>query len=190
MQLDGHHLGLNIAIAGDRTTIAPSFIGSQPSKFNLGDHEIRPMAIETDAAFLLANELSEKQFRTALVRQKRGQIRTGPGRDGTKLEQQGIACSSFNDAQKKQLLTLIAAWVGNLPKEQAQRRIREIESEIDQMYFSWSGSREQGGDASYAIQSPSLIIEFAYQDLGGNPLQHVHSQYRNPKNDYGKAFLK
>ena len=39
-----------------------------------------------------------------------------------------------------------------------------------------------------AKSSPSLLIEFAYQDLGGNPLNHIHTQYRNPKNDYGSSL--
>ena len=190
LQLDGHHLGLNVAIAGDNITIAPSFIGTQPSKFKLGEHEIRPMQTEVEAAFALANALTEEQFKTALIRPRRGRIQTGPGKDGKTLKPQGISVESFNDEQKKKLLTLISAWVGNLPKDHARKRMREIVAELDQMYFSWNGPRNENGDASYTVQGPSLIIEFAYQDLGGNPLDHIHSQYRNPKNDYGSSLTK
>ena len=187
-QLDGHHIGLNVAVKADHITIAPSFIGTQPVNFKFDGQDIRPMQHEVDAAFQLVNELDEEQFKKAVVSQERGRILTGPGRDGQRLKQQGINCSKFNKKQKSTLMVLIASWVGNLPNEQAKQRMIEIESEIDQMYFSWHGFRKPGSDVSYAIQSPSLIIEFAFQDLGGDPLNHLHTQYRNPKNEYGKHF--
>lgn len=37
VQLDGHHVGVNISIEESRLTLSPSFIGTQPSKFKLGD---------------------------------------------------------------------------------------------------------------------------------------------------------
>lgn len=188
-QLDGHHIGLNVAVKGDQITIAPSFIGTQPVDFKFDGQEIRPMQYEVDAAFQLVNALDEEQFKKAVVSQKRGQILTGPGRDGQRLQQQGIACSSFNEKQKSKLMVLIASWVGNLPNKQAKQRMIEIESEIDQMVFAWHGFRKPGSDVSYSLQSPSLIIEFAFQDLGGNPLNHLHTQYRNPKNEYGERFV-
>lgn len=190
IQLDGHHLGLNIAIAGENITMAPSFIGAQPANYTLGPHAIEPMKTEGAAGFKLAQMLDKEQFKEALVRDTRGDLKLGPGKDGKKLKTQGIACSKFTEPQQQQLMRLVAAWVGNLPKAQARKRFNEIQAEMDQMYFSWSGSREPGGDASYTIQGPSLVIEFAYQDLGGVPDQHLHSQYRNPKNEYGAGFKK
>ena len=53
------------------------------------------------------------------------------------------------------------------------------------MRFLWNGELEEGSDISYRIQSPSLVIEYACQDLGGDPQQHLHTMYRDPKNEYG-----
>ncbi len=61
----------------------------------------------------------------------------------------------------------------------------QLEKEIDQMSFAWNGPQAPGSDVSYYIQGPSLIIEYACQDLGGNPLQHHHTIYRDPTNEYG-----
>ena len=85
-------------------------------------------------------------------------------------------------------MLLIEQWVGDLPSAQAAKRMRGIESEIDQMKLSWNGGREPKSDMSYTIQSPSLIIEYACQDLGGDPLNHLHSVYRDPTNEYGKQL--
>ncbi len=188
IQLDGHHMGLNVAVQGDRLTIAPSFVGTQPVKFQLGQQTVEPMKTEIDAAFLLSNSLSEAQFKQALLGPKRGQLRAGPGRDGVIPPKQGVSCKSFDEQQRSHLMMLIAAWVGNMPRVHAVQRMQEIEAEIDQMYFSWQGFRKTGSDVSYSIQGPSLLIEFAYQDLGHDPLNHLHTQYRNLKNDYGQLF--
>lgn len=70
-------------------------------------------------------------------------------------------------------------------------RIRERDvddAEIELMKFSWNGNKQPGSDISYTIQSPSLIIEYACRDLGGNPLAHLHSMYRDPSDEYGKQL--
>jgi hypothetical protein len=188
LQLDGHHLGLNLTVQGDRITMGPSFIGTQPVSFQLGGNRIRPMRPEADLAYQLVSQLSDQQFRKALVAEQRSQIRGGPGRDQFRPQPDGIAVEDLDLNQQSLLMQLIDAWISVLPARQAEIRLNQIKSELDQMYFSWHGPRQAGGDVSYMIQSPSLLIEFAYQDLGGDPLQHLHTQYRHLKNDYGTDF--
>jgi len=86
------------------------------------------------------------------------------------------------------LLSLVSQWVNDLPPKQAGVRLTQIKSEIDEMKFAWKGSRKKGSDVSYTIQGPSLIIEYACQDLGGNPLDHIHTMYRDPTNEYGRQL--
>ena len=68
--------------------------------------------------------------------------------------------------------------------------MEELSSEIDKMSFSWWGPSVEKGDFSYRIQGPSLIIEYAGQDLGGDPHNHLHSMYRDPTNEYGSRLGK
>ena len=189
IQFDGHHVGLNIAIKGNQMTLGPSFIGAQPFEYELGAHKkIRPLEAEREMAFRLAGSLSESQFREALKSDRRGDLVAGPGKDKYVPEASGASCGEFTDQQKSVILGLISAWVNWLPEAQAKERMEQVRAEIDDMKFSWSGPRKAGSDVSYVIQSPSLLIEFAYQNLGGVPQQHLHTQYRNLKNDYGKNF--
>lgn len=190
IQFDGHHIGLNIAVKGQQMTLGPSFLGAQPFEFKLGGKTLRPMEAEQVLAFKIVQSLTEDQFRKALVGERRGQLRAGPGRDGMIPEAVGIDCSEFNEQQQQWLLELIVEWVGWLPKDRAWPRLQQIKNELDKMKFSWNGPRKTGSDVSYTIQSPSLLIEFAYQDLGGVPPQHLHTQYRNLKNEYGTNFEK
>ncbi len=184
-QLDGHHVGTNISMQGDNLTMSPSFIGTQPQAFTIAGKTYRPFAKETDLAHELAMSLTDDQVKQAVLKDSRARILTGPGNDGQIPEPRGVACSKFSDTQKKNLMLLIGQWVNDLPEAQANARMKEIEGEIGQMKFSWNGGREPKSDVSYTIQSPSLIIEYACQDLGGDPLDHLHSNYRNPKNEYG-----
>ena len=45
-QLDGHHIGVNVAVSGDKYSMSPSFIGTQPQAYNLASRQIRPLAGE------------------------------------------------------------------------------------------------------------------------------------------------
>ena len=184
-QLDGHHVGVNVSLEGDKLTMSPSFIGTQPQTFKLGGKAMRPLTGEIDLAYEFANSLSDEQRKKAIIRNRRGRIATGPGNDFQVPSAKGIAGSELNDDQKKAVLKLIKQWVNDLPPTHAKQRLAQIEKEMDQLRFAWNGATEVGSDISYIIQSPSLIIEYACQDLGGDPQQHLHTIYRNPQNEYG-----
>ena len=184
-QIDGHHLGVNLAIEGDKLVLSPSFVGTQPYKFTLASDTFVPMNNETRLAHKLINALPEDLREKAVLGARRGNLRTGPGRDGVVPEARGVSCKTFSDQQKKIVMDLIREWVNFLPEKQAEARMKQIESEIDETRFAWNGATPAGSDISYAVQGPSLIIEYACQGMGGNPLDHLHSIYRNPKNEYG-----
>ena len=184
-QLDGHHVGANISIQGREMTMSPSFIGTQPKAFTIGGVEYRPFKNETEMAHQLAMSLSDEQVKKAVVQPKRARIVAGPGRDNFVPVPQGLPCEQLSEKQQEVLIKLIEQWVGDLPPKQSKKRMKEIRSELSQMSFAWNGNRNPKSDISYRIQSPSLIIEYACQDLGGDPLDHLHSNYRDPTNDYG-----
>ena len=189
-QLDGHHVGANISIQGRKMTMSPSFIGTQPQAFRIGDVEYRPFKNETEMAHQLAMSLTDEQVKQAVVQSKRARIVAGPGRDDFVPVPQGLPCQLLTEKQQGVLMNLIEQWVGDLPPKQSKKRMKEIRSELNQMSFAWNGNRNPKSDISYRIQSPSLLIEYACQDLGGDPLDHLHSNYRDPTNDYGGQLNK
>lgn len=183
-QLDGHHLGLNLSIQGDKITLAPSHTGAQPVKFNIGDKEIRPLAAENDVAFQLIASLNEEQRRSAILSDSKGNLAAGPGNDEIpKLN--GVSCDTFTAPQLKLLEQLIFEWVGILPSEPAQLRMDALKQEFSQMKFGWRGGTTNGAAIYYSIQSPTLLIEYAAQDPQAN---HIHTIYRDPTNAYGKQL--
>ncbi|MEM9016778.1 MAG: DUF3500 domain-containing protein [Verrucomicrobiota bacterium] len=190
LQFDGHHLAINMAFRGDGVSLSPTFIGTQPRGFDLGGESLEPMAKKDETALALLRSLTEEQQKKATLGSRRADLVAGAGRDGFIPDREGISAGEFDDSQKSSLLSVIELYVGDLPAPFANQRIEELKAEINEMIFGWWGPAEDGGDYSYRIQGPSLIIEYAGQDLGGDPHNHLHSIYRDPTNEYGARIGK
>jgi len=67
----------------------------------------------------------------------------------------------------------------------------EIKAAFDDTWFAWSGATTveagKNGASYYRIQGPKLVIEYSPQRLGGDLTMHIHTIYRDPTNDYGRA---
>lgn len=184
-QLDGHHLGVNVTVEGDKYSLSPSFVGAQPEEFAIAGTRYRPFAGEVDDAYALIGLLDREQRLQAVVDNRRGSLRAGPGQDGMIPELQGVACSSFNQGQRAALVKLLDNWIAIMPLKLAAARREQLQREVDQMRFAWNGEIDPRSDMSYSVQGPTLILEFSCQGRGDRPLDHVHSQYRDPTNEYG-----
>jgi hypothetical protein len=89
--------------------------------------------------------------------------------------------------QQAMLLDVVHEWVGILNDEAATAKMAEIKANLPQTWFAWSGATKNGGLAYYRIQGPTVIIEYAPQQ---GDLDHIHTIYRDPTNDYGAKLLK
>ena len=82
------------------------------------------------------------------------------------------------------MLDAIREWVSIQPKENADRRMREIESQLDQTSFAWIGTTEVNTPSYFRIQGPTLIIELLSTEgnigQSAKGLGHYHTIYRNP----------
>ena len=187
LQLAGHHLVLNLTVAGEDNVLTPSFVGVQPSEFELDGETVRPMGDENDKAFELINALDADQQEEATLDYEVSDVVLGPGEDGRTLEPEGIPVSEMDDDQQDLLLSLVGEWVGLVNDETAATRMSEIEDSLAETSFAWSGPTTNGETAYYRITGPTLHIEFSHQAQpppGG--ILHVHSIYRDPTNEYGE----
>ena len=188
LQLDGHHLALNLSFQGDRMSMSPTFFGAQPSRFELGPEEFVPLAGEVGRAFDLLATLADEQVEEAVVSPRRGRNVAAAGKDGFVPDPEGLRCDSLDEAQRGALTALLQEAIAALPEPHATRRLQALSAQIDELHFAWSGPRQPGSDISYRLQGPRLILEFACQDLGGDPLDHLHLMVRDPANEYGSAL--
>lgn len=189
VQLDGHHVALNITLDGDAYSLSPSFIGTYPQAFTVAGVALRPLAAETDLAHELAGSLTPEQRALAVLGDRRGALRVGPGRDGVVPEAAGIPGGSLDATQREKLLALASQWFDLMPPAHARSHKRRFLDGLGETRFAWSGPLAAGSDVSWAIQGPSIVIEYANDARGGsdagNPVDHVHTVYRDLDRDYG-----
>ena len=204
LQFGGHHLGLNLTVAGEDNVLTPSFVGVQPSEYTLAEAgnltafepanvldggTVRPMGAENDEAFELINALDAQQQEEATLDYEVSDLVLGPGEDGRVLEPEGIPASEMTADQQALLLDLVREWVGIANEGAAEARMSEIEDNLDGTYFAWSGPTTNGEVTYYRITGPTLHIEFAHEAApppGG--ILHIHSIYRDPTREYGEQL--
>jgi Protein of unknown function (DUF3500) len=190
LQFGGHHLALNITIAGSRGVMTPSLTGAQPATFTLNGQTIRPVGRESDKGLALLRSLDAKQRAQAVLSYGVPDLILGPGQDGKKIAPEGLKASAMNENQRQLLTDLIAEWSGIINERAASARMRELKADLNETWFAWSGPTDfaPGSNitAYYRIQGPHLVIEYAPQH--DEPANHVHTIYRDPTNDYGRQF--
>ena len=190
LQFGGHHLALNIMIDGERGILTPTLTGAQPALYTANGKTVRPLGEESDKAMGLLNALDENQRKQAILGFRLADLVLGPGQDGKIIQPEGLKASNMNEKQRAMLLDVISEWAGIIHESAAGARMAELKAEINETWFAWSGPTTvtPGSNitAYYRIQGPHLVIEYAPQQLGGDPALHVHTMYRDPTNDYGR----
>jgi Protein of unknown function (DUF3500) len=191
LQFGGHHLALNITIAGTKGVMTPSLTGAQPATFPLNGKTIRPLGRESDKGYALLESLSDDQRKQAILSYRVADLVVGPGQDGKKIAPEGLKASAMNDKQRAALLDLIGEWSDILNETSAKARMAQMKADLDETWFAWSGptTSQPGANitAYYRIQGPHLVIEYAPQS--DEPANHVHTIYRDPTNDYGSELI-
>lgn len=184
LQYGGHHLAINLTLAGSQASMTPSLPAAQPATYTFEGREIRPLGKENDKAFALINALDEKQRGQAILNYNVSDLVLGPGQDGRTIQPEGIRASALSPAQQNMLTDLVREWAGIMNDAFAGPRMAEIRGNLAQTYFAWSGPTTNGSAAYFRIQGPTLVIEYAPQ----RSIDHIHTIYRDPTNDYGAKF--
>lgn len=193
LQFGGHHLALNITIAGEHGVLTPTLTGAQPALYTVDGKTVRPLGRESDKALALLNALDENQRKKAILSYELADLVLGPGQDGKTIQPEGLKATEMNERQRAMMLDVISEWAGIINESAAAARMDEIKAGLNDTWFAWSGPTKAAPGknitAYYRIQGRNLVIEYAPQTLGGDPALHVHTMYRDPTNDYGRKFI-
>jgi hypothetical protein len=186
LQFGGHHLAVNLTIAGSRASMTPSLPAAQPATYTIEGRAIRPLGNEHDKAFALVNALDAPQRGQAILAYRVADLVLGPGQDGRTIQPEGIKASALTGPQRTMLLDIVREWAGIMHEAYAEPRMAEIQAGLPQTYFAWSGPTTNGSAAYFRIQGPTVLIEYAPQ----GDVDHIHTIYRDPTNDYGAQFTR
>jgi hypothetical protein len=186
LQFGGHHLAINLTLLGSQATMAPSLPAAQPATFTVEGRTVRPLGRENDKAFALVNALDAGQRGQAVLDYRVADLVLGPGKDGRTIQPEGIRAAALSPSQQTMLWELVREWVGIMNDAFAGPRMAEITADPANVYFAWSGPTTNGSAAYFRVQGPTLVIEYAPQ----NSVDHIHTIYRDPTNDYGARFAR
>jgi hypothetical protein len=173
-------------MAGRLATMAPSLPAAQPARFTFEGRTVRPLGRENDKAFALINALNAAQRSQAILPYQVSDLVLGPTQDGKNIQPEGIRASALTPAQQTMLLDIVNEWTGIVHDGFAEPRMTDIRSSIGDTFFAWSGPTTNGSAAYFRIQGPTVVIEYAPQ----GSVDHIHTIYRDPTNDYGARFAR
>ncbi len=192
LKFEGHHISLNLTVAGNKFSLTPLFLGTDPAEVQSTKYYgLRVLSKEEDYGFHLINSLSDKQKSIAtLSKEVPGDIITNPNYSGRLIDYYGIRADNLNLKQKQLLEYIIKEYINNLEYEKANEYLDKItKSGFDNIYFAWIGSYEPQKNHYYIINGPDFIIE--YDNVGfQNNGNHIHSIWREKGNDFGEDLLK
>jgi hypothetical protein len=197
-QLDGHHLALNFTVAGDEIAITPAFLGTDPAEVREGAYSgWRILGAEDDLGLQLINVLNaEQQTRAVLADTAMAGVFTGPGRGDALKAYQGLPAADMTPDQRALLLRLIGEYIHNLNDDLAREQMERLrQAGIEQVHFAWMGPVHPGPRDRYyyRIHGATILIEFDNAeppDQVGEEVNHIHTIWRDPTNDFGEDLLR
>ena len=189
-QFGGHHLALNVTIYGADLTFSPMLTGGQPLHVRYDGEEVFVTEEETAAAQALLGSLTVEQKAVAILGDVAINALLGPGEYGTLVPCEGIRGADLTGVQKTLLIGLIDTRLGFINDDDHAAPMAAVRAGIDETCFGWWGPQEPLGFAYFRVTGPTLVLEYSPQyDVGATMADHAHSIYRNPRNDYGAAWI-
>jgi hypothetical protein len=209
-QIDGHHLNVNACVVGDRLSVTPTFMGSEPCTVPAGPLAgTRVFEPETRAGLDLARSLDAATFARACLAPSilrgdlpaelnhpiDGRMVAGAFRDNVSVAHAGVRGDELTDAQRRLLRDVVAAFVGWGRDDHASVRMADVERHLDETSFAWMGAVGDDGPFYYRVLSPVVLVEFDHHpgivfDNLEPSRHHVHTVVRTPnRGDYGADLL-
>jgi hypothetical protein len=106
---------------------------------------------------------------------------------------EGLPADRLDDSQRDLLMSLVNEFLGDTSEEAAaSQRALILKDGFAALRFAWWGQTDDPRQRfMYRIHGPSILIELSReQNPDGTPANHIHSIVRDPKNDYGEAWLR
>jgi hypothetical protein len=82
LQFGGHHLAINLTMAGGEASMTPSLPAAQPATYTIEGRTVRPLGNEQDKAFALLSGLDQAQRAQAVLGYRVADLVLGAGQDG------------------------------------------------------------------------------------------------------------
>jgi hypothetical protein len=183
-RFEGHHVSINITVAGGGVSATPCFLGANPATMTDDDGRtvLRPLAPEEDVAGALLASLDDEQRDRAVV------SGTAPPDIGECSWSDGLPATALRPDQTSLLRSLAAVYVNRLATDLADPLLAWLDQNLPAFCFAWAGATDPalGQPHYYRLDGPRFRVEF---DNRQNNANHVHSVWCDPGGDFGERLL-
>ena len=188
-RFEGHHLSLNYTSVTGVTVTTPTFFGANPAEVRSGPGTgLRVLAAEEDLGRQLIRMLpSNRRERAIIASTAPAEIITGADREARLERFEGLPVADMTTAERGVMQRLILEYLHNMPEDIAREQFAKIQETFDALWFAWAGPLEPGAGHYYRIHGPTVLFEY---DNTQNRANHVHSIWRDLKNDFGGDLLR
>jgi hypothetical protein len=194
-RFEGHHVSINVTVAGGAVSTTPFFLGANPATItDEGGRSVsRPLGPEEDVATGLLALLDDDQRKRAVVSDTAPHdILSDEAPDATSVvglgALTGLPVAALRPDQVSLLRNLAALYVNRLAAELAEPVLARLDRELSAFTFAWAGSTPPapGQPRYYRLEGPRFLAEF---DNRQNRANHIHSVWREPGGDFGARLL-
>lgn len=190
-RVQGHHVSLHFTSVAGVVAHTPFFLGANPAEVRDGAARgLRVLGAEEDLGRRLLESLDAEQKKQAVLDVKApSDVILGPSRKADFLgAPKGVPVGAMSSEQKAIFAALLDEYVQNLRASLAERTLREIRTAgYEKICFAWAGGTEPGQGHYYRLHGPTFVVEY---DNTQNAANHVHTVWRDLKNDFGADLLR
>jgi hypothetical protein len=189
-RINGHHLALHLTVVDGGIAITPQFFGSEPATVLSGPHKgLRTLPAEQDLGFALLAALEPGQRDVAVVSEEAPHdllTRYDPVADPRVLHR-GLPYGDMFAEQRQLLSLIVGQYVGRAAGPIGLQSWQEItDAGIERLTFAWAGGSEPGQGHYYSVAGPTFLAEY---DNTQDDANHIHSVWRDLRNDWGRDLL-
>jgi hypothetical protein len=190
-RFEGHHVSVNITVAGTEASAAPMFLGANPAEVvQDGVHVLRPLAAEDDLARELLCSLDDGQRERVVISPNAPDdiLTTNLPSASDVVLDGGLPAGQMREEQRELVSRLVRVYVDRAaPGLAAAHMARIAEAGIDSLRFAWAGSPERRRPHYYRLHGPAFLAEYDNTQDGAN---HIHAVWRDPADDFGEDLLR
>ena len=190
-KIEGHHLSVNFTFSGNKLSVTPLFLGSDPAEYRVSEYAgWRILGQEEDLGIKLINILSPSQQKKATMSQEVPMDIITSAESGKRLiDYWGIPGADMNKEQLAVLKYIVREFVFDMEYDKAVTEYSKIlDAGVDKVYFGWIGPYKESEPHYYILNGPTFLIEFDNRGFGNG--NHIHCIWREKGNEFGEDILK
>lgn len=191
-KIEGHHLSINFSFTGNKLSVTPFFIGTDPAEYPNTEYAgWRVLGQEEDLGLKMMKSMTSTQQQKAIISKSvPGDIFTSAESGKRLLDFQGLKGAEMTIQQKATILYIIREFVFNMEYDKAVLEYEKItKAGLDKVYFGWIGPVDESKPHYYVLNGPGFLIEFDNHGFEGNA-NHIHAIWREKGNEYGEDVLR